>query len=248
MTQTEQLYQRYISAATATEKEDCRRRLACICLKAIGHLTPPWRGKWHPDFLSLRFKARAPWVFRWLDEQLRIPQKDGCRYIGRRCRFALIKDIRRYQSQSREERAAWRRGQKVGAGNSDCPVHIFTPLEQRQELMSTFGLYLRYSTKGTQLTADEKVLTLDSILHGSPLRNTTVAKEWGKSEGYVRKVKKRLLAKMRKAKKKRREHWEKRMKEESGNSYRQWASAARRDNTAWWDKRRGKPFAINLKK
>jgi hypothetical protein len=61
LTEAERLYLLFMFSKVPGEREDCRGRLAAICIKAVGQLTPPWQGRengrYHRDFDSLRHKS-----------------------------------------------------------------------------------------------------------------------------------------------------------------------------------------------
>jgi len=242
MTLSEHLYLQYMNADTPEKRHECLRRLVGICLKAIGHLTPPWRyqGRWNPNFDALRYKARMPWVFRWLEETLKKPQKDGARYIGRRCRNALIDEIRRHQAEQR-------RGAKNTPEQTPEQEREYG-ISRRQEMMAALGTMMRYASKNASLDVVEKGIAFDSILKGSPIKNTDAAKELGRSEGYVRKKKASLWRKLKKAKWERVEHYERSLLAAMKKDYSSWAKKARGDETVWWDRKvGGKPFVFNTK-
>jgi hypothetical protein len=234
-----------MNADTPEFKQECLRRLVGICLKAIGHLTPPWRGGWHPDFLSLRYKARMPWVFRWLEEELKKRQKDGARFIGRRCRNALIDEIRKHKAEQRRKR--------LDAGPPQEPL---TPeqkqargIELRQELMAVLGLHMRYSTELNRLDPLERDITFDSIMALAPVKNVELARRYGCSEGQIRKKKKSLFGKLKRSKKARIEHYDRQQMAAMRRNFDGWAKIARKDQAVWWDKKRdGKPFVFTTKK
>jgi hypothetical protein len=240
-TEAETLYLLFKVSRNPAERKDCQGRLAAICIKAVGHLTPPWRGKWNPDFDSLRHKARAPWVYRWVDEQLKVPQKDMGRYIGRRCRHALADEIR----------AAMRKHRVKPELTAPSPAQV---LGQRQELMAALGKHIRHATKSSGLTPDERLLGFDSVMAGKPLKNVDLAGQWGCSEGQVRKVRASLLKKQKKlrlGKEQRKRHWEEKEVRQRRAAYRAQQRAGKRGvkDVVWWDKKRdSRPFGINDKK
>jgi hypothetical protein len=234
MTQSERLYLLFMFSRVPGEKEKSFESLVLICAKALGHLTPVWQGKWNPDFDSLRHKSRVPWTRFWLTEQLKTPQMDLCRYIGRRCRLALIDEIRGHYRKPHPPKPE--------------PVPAEQILEQKQEMMAAFGKWLRHYGPKTELNADEKLLVFDCITTGKPVPNTVFAKQIGRSEGYVRKMRIGLLAKMRRGKKERVEHWERKCKAAAKAGTKLWAKTARRDKTAWWESKAGKANRINTKK
>jgi hypothetical protein len=228
-TQTEELYFLYKVSKDPAVKKDCRGRLAAICIKAVGNLTPPWRGKWNPEFDSLRYKSRAPWVYRWVDDQLKLPQSDLCRYIGRRCKNALADEIR---AATRKHRVR---------PEPAAPPDPSKILEQQQELMATLGLHLRYS----DLTRDERLLAFDSVMALKPRRNVDVAKEWGCSEGQVRKVRASLLTKLKQGKARRKRHFEENESRQRRAAHQAKLKAGKRGvkDRVWWDKKRdGNPL------
>lgn len=245
MTLSEHLYLQYMNADTPEMKHELLCRLVGICLKAIGNLTPPWRGAWHPDFHSLRYKARAPWVFRWLQDELKKRQKDGARYIGRRCRFALIKEIDKHRREKLRE----------AKGGSATPEPL-TPeqeqayrIERRQELMAVLGLHMRYSSELNQLDELERGITFDSIMALAPVKNVELARRYGCSEGQIRKKKKSLFGKLKRSKKARVEHYDRQQMAAMRRNFNGWAKIARKDQAVWWDKKRdGKPFVCSTKK
>jgi hypothetical protein len=241
-TETERLYLQFRGSRDATVKKDCRGRLAAICIKAVGHLTPPWKGKWNPDFLSLRHKARAPWVYRWMDEQLKVPQMDLMRFIGRRCKFALLKEIREATRKHHVKR------------EPATPPTANQEVERRQQLMAAFNKHLKYAFGKAELTAEERVLALDSILKGTPLRNVDLARQWGCSEGKVRKVKASLLKKFKRAKEQRTRHYEEKDSRQRRQSHAARMKAGKRGvkDKVWWDdapRQNGgfKSLAVNTK-
>jgi len=198
LTQSERLYILYM---LGFDQELCRSKLAAICLTAIGDLTPPWIRRerpnstvtWRTEFHALRYKARAPWVYRWIDEQLKVPQMDLCRYIGKRCRQALVDEIRAHTRKHRQP--------KVTVTKSIEEIH-----RDRTEMMAVLGKILRHAGD-IDFTIGERALIADSIMAGKPLSNVSVAKQWGCSEGKIRKMKAGLFVKLQKAKKARQDHW-----------------------------------------
>ena len=230
LTVSEHLYLQFKNADTDEVRAEFRARLFGICKKAVGHLVPPWRGPWHPDFLALRYKARDPWIFRWLDNEVAKPLKDGGQYIGRRCRIALIKEIDRHRREKLKE----------DDGEDFTPL---TPeqlrayhVERRVELMATLGVLMRHATKVTTLDSLEKSIAFDSIMAGKPVKNVTLAVQYGCSEGQIRKKKKSLFAKLKRAKDLQRRHWELKQKRARRAGFKGWAKSARRDKSVWWDR------------
>lgn len=248
-TETEKLYLQFRISRDAAVKKDCRGRLAAICIKAVGHLTPPWQSwrsgkdgsRFSKDFDAQRHKARAPWVYRWVDEQLKTPQMDLCRFIGRRCKNALVNEIR-----------AAKRKHRVKPG----PVVPPTPAEilqreneqvaARQEVLAQLGKHTTHATGKAELTAEERLLAFDSCVKMQPIRNVDLAKQWDCSEGKIRKIRANLLKKLKLGKKQRTRHWE----EKEARERRAEDKAAKRGvkDVVWWDKKRdGNPFEISTK-
>jgi hypothetical protein len=175
-------------------------------------------------------------VYRWVDEQLKVPQMDLCRNLPRRCHNALVDEIRRHYRKPRQK------------PEPPEPISAEQILEHQQEMMGVLGIWMRHYSPLTELTSEEKVLVLDSIMAGHQIPNTVFARQLGKSEGYVRKLKARLLTKLRHSKKERREYWERKEARRKRQEAKHWAKLARRDKTAWWETKGGKPSAVNTKK
>lgn len=210
-TATENLYFRFKFCKTKREREEAFEGLVRICAKAVGHLTPPWRGTWNSDFHHLRHKSRLPWCRGWLYQHLKKPQLDLCRYVGRRCYCALVSEIRKVYSGSIPV-------QKTTAplrDSDDIPTldngHSLPPQELLADALEELNKHRTHSSPKSAFTKEELDYVKFSILFrkitGKPPINVKYAERIGRSEGYVRKLAKEVRAKIHRGKQERIAHY-----------------------------------------
>jgi hypothetical protein len=219
-TKTQTLYLLFKFSQKPQERRDAFEGLVLICAKACGHLTPPWRGGYHKSFDKLRHSARVPWVRRWLHEQLKKPQMDFCQFIGRRCKFALIDEIRRATSKPKLE----------------TMQYVPSKVEDEQARLGQLGKHQRHASKKTKLTGEEWFLAAQCAVSGERASNVAYAKLLGKSEGYVRKLKASLLEKLRRAKQERVDHFfSKHRHVVPATKYRKAKRVSKIQDQVWWE-------------
>jgi hypothetical protein len=188
MTATERIYQKWLEAKDKKQKRALGGELAAICIKACraGRLSPPYER--HQDDSGRAFwrggiRALSAWVYCWVQEELQreIPLRDRARYIGRRCKFALIDKIRAYK---RRKRDADLRDRSV----PDQAEIKRMRLEMVRELAEA-GL-----PSGIKLAQDRQLLI--QLMDAYPKRrsNISIARQKNVTEGAIRKRRKRIGA------------------------------------------------------
>jgi hypothetical protein len=215
MTATERLYSQWLHARVAKAKLEFESQIVAICIAACrkAHLTPPFsyedkivyrvraiqrnarrqslhtssdavrsRGIDPNPFWLGRFLSLRPWVERWVSDELtrEKPLSDGARYIGRRCVFALIDEIRRDQ---RRRGGAQIRARK----QDDDPEEIRYMRSGMREVLGQAGLPAKLN-----IEKDRKLFRRLMAAYPGKVRNVLVAREWGVSEGAIRKRRKRI--------------------------------------------------------
>jgi len=207
MTATERLYSQWRHSCSPKAKLEFESQLEAICIAACrkAHLTPlfSYENKVvhkvrtlrqrsadakrslgidpNPFWLG-RFLLLRPWAEQWVREELTHEERlrDGARYIGRRCVLALIDEIR---SDQRLRRGAGTRRRK----QDDDP-------EEQERLRSGMRSVLLDAGLPEMLTIrkDQKLLRRLMADYPAKITNVSIAREWGVSEGAVRKRRKRI--------------------------------------------------------
>jgi len=181
MTASQWLYEEYLAAKA---KRNSRRMksalwgLICICRHACGNLRPLWSPPTPPEGVILKHpyatfffdarKDRLTFAERFVAEELkRGMASNEARYIGRRCRFRLIDEIR----------LDTRREHGFGRKSSD---------EYKAALQKLKHL------RGDKLWRH--------ILMCCPTwrdaTNAAIARDWYRSEGWIRKLRKKSSAQL----------------------------------------------------
>jgi hypothetical protein len=170
---------------------------------------------------------------------------DLCRYIGRRCKHALINEIRRDQAAKRREvqdhRPATVNLEDGSLYDEAVPQYYASPRKQLNDSLAFIKMHIRFASGASALTKEELELAEYTLLYRflgyGTVRNVAYARVIGKSEGYVRKLKKSIRAKIKLGAKERREHYW------NGQKHRVPAEKFVRRG-----KRAGKPMTIKVKK
>jgi len=215
MTATERLYSLWLHARTEKEKAEFEGQLAAVCIAACrkAHLTPPFtyedrvvhrvraiqkksrlKSPYTPSdikrsqgtdpnpFWLGRFLLLPPWVKDWVKRELFREKtlEDGGRYIGRRCVLALIDEIRSYERR--------RRGAKTRVRKQIVDSEEVEWLRSgMRNVVADAGLLEKLSTR-----KDKDLLLRLMAAYPARLSNVSIAREWGVSEGAIRKRRKRI--------------------------------------------------------
>jgi hypothetical protein len=184
MTATERLYRQWLQASDE-HKPALEKELAAICIAACrkSGLAPPfeYREDSNGEFWVGGYRSLASWVYRWVADELvrKVPLKDGARFIARRCKNALIDEIR-----WRERR---RRGASIRYREPNDPA-------ERQRLRCAMLETLAGAGLPAKIRIAEDRKLLQRLMDSLPekVTNVTVARERGVSEGAIRKRRKRI--------------------------------------------------------
>ena len=188
-TASERVYRDLLDAATNEERQNLEGQLVAICITAcrLRRFTPPYEWQPHPQHESLKGRwvggpfFLASWVRGWVSHEIsnNEPLKDGARYIGRRCVFALIDEIRLHERQ--------KRGAKTRNRCIDDPSE-----DERQRAAILRGLAEIGLPGRLPLEKDRALLKRFIAAYPDKLSNVSIALALGLSEGAIRKRRKRI--------------------------------------------------------
>jgi hypothetical protein len=189
LTASQWLYTEYLAAQKGhhdERMEAARGGIVSICKVACGLLRPHWfppepDGVHHPlsTFLADAWRDRRDFAEEFVDGELeRGMNTKEARYIGRRCKLRLIDKIR---SVTGFNKARDQRDQR------------FRDALKTLQPLSLQGV-------GWETVTEREMLRLWLVIRYSKTRhdasNTTIAGDWYRSEGWVRKLRKRLATRL----------------------------------------------------
>lgn len=192
-TASEQIYRKFLDAATDEERENLEGQLVAICIAACRHkhFYPPRERDTESEYVNGKPRwvggpfTLPSWVRDWVGGQLsgEEPLKDGARYIGRRCVNVLIDKIRWHERRKRD--AQIRNHWKL----EDDPEEVSRLREAIAHELAAIGL-----PKKLRIEGDRDLLKRLMAAYPSKLSNTAIAREMGVSESAIRKRRRRISA------------------------------------------------------
>jgi hypothetical protein len=189
-TASERAYRKWLNSTTEEERAKFEGELVAICIVACRtkHCAPPY--EWEAEIGRTYFSGQwtggpfslPSWVRSWVAGQLDGGKllKDRGRYIGRRCVNTLIDQIRLHTRR--------RRGAEVRVRRfDDNPVEEKWSRDKVRRLLTQIGLPGKLPIPG-----DRKLFELLVAEYPQRLTNVAIARDWGVSEGAIRKRRKRI--------------------------------------------------------
>lgn len=187
-TASERIYQQWLHTDDEQEQSDLFGSLKAICIKACrdAYLSPPIEIEMSDSGRSVRtggYRGLAPWVESWLASALddKSKQGDGARYIGNRCRLALLDEIRR-KTRRREGKAIRKR--RISGEEEEDARRI---RDGMAKMFDRLGLPHKLP-----ISKDRDLFDLLNSAYPRRLSNVFIAHEQGVSEGAIRKRRKRV--------------------------------------------------------
>jgi hypothetical protein len=181
VTVSQWLYREYLSAKgnrSRVQMQAARRGLVSICKQACGTLRPHWvlpepdgRPHWkayvHARFVNDAWHDRRDFAESFVNGELKRGMTEvEARHIGRRCKLRLIDEIRRQTG--------------------------FNKVREQRDQAFLKALDTVRHLPGDKLWTHLK----NNCKTRRDAANTTIAKDWYRSEGWIRKMRKRLAIRL----------------------------------------------------
>jgi hypothetical protein len=191
LTASQWLYREYLVAKrnhSSTQVKAAKRAIVLICKLACGRLRP----QWHPPSTREGYALIHPYATFWTNawrnridfaekfvngEVKRGMTSEEARYIGRRCKLRLIDEVRRDTGFDKVRQQRLR--QRLRQHGDDEFLQALNEVRHLAPAPQD-DLWLRIKECKTRREAS----------------NTTIAREWNRSEGWVRKLRKRLATRL----------------------------------------------------
>ena len=186
ITATERLYLQWRKTRSEEAKQEYFLQLAAICVKAChtAKLAPPYERE---EIDGRRLITGGPLaLFKWVNEWLILEigrkrtSEDRARYLGRRCVFALIDEIRadgrRKRGVPERTRKSWIDVEDVERMR-DCMLEAFAGARLPERL---------------PFAKDRELFSRLMDAYPRQLSNAAIAREQGVTEGAIRKRRKRI--------------------------------------------------------
>lgn len=186
MTKTEEIYGRWLGSDDEAVQSALEGQLVAICITAcrMKGLAPPFEKRQGAgrSYWEGGYRALPRWVRTWLSVELgrEMPLRDHARYIGRRCTYALIDEIKRHQRR------------RNGAQQRYRPSAI--DKAETERVNSEVLDVLRAAKLHTKLRLQKDKELIIFLIQAYPrkLSNVAIAAQQKVSEGAIRKRRKRV--------------------------------------------------------
>ena len=177
LTACERIYREWLHATNEDDEEELSGQLKAICVSACrarGLSPPVVMPKYSDETWEGGFLALPGWVSHWVDHNLHSGLKDDARYIGRRCVYALIDEIRWHQRRRRE---------------AEVRIRIMPDDAEEVERLreGTSRVLAEAELPGKlPLAGDKELFNRFAAAYPAKLSNVAIARELGLSEGAIR--------------------------------------------------------------